>query len=172
MAGGCEQAALNLENMAFAKRRFKPPFNAVFAVLMTVLLFSLTTEGFAQQSGRIEGILYDNQPPVDNQRPVVVIGRVIASNRGQKYFAYPDMEGRFRFDLPTGSYTLKVESHGFKDYTIDQVNVGPDIEVKLTIILTPGPPVSGPLEPPNTSVEKIEKIDAPPAEKIGARKIQ
>ena len=135
----------------------------VNAAIITLLLVSLTTKVFAQQSGRIEISLHYDQFAIPT-------GCVNASNKGQRYFAYPDMNGRFRFDLPLGSYTFRIYSPGYNEQIVGQVDVEPGTEVKLIIALTPVPPNSGPLEVlPNTL---IERVDAPPAEKIAARKFQ
>ena len=138
-----------------------------------VLTCSLTvTPTFAQESGRVSGVI------VDPNNAVVVRGRVTVGNEKRKYIAYSDDNGRFQFDIPGGSYNLSVESAGFLRYVNEEIKVTQGSKDDLTVSLTIDPtPVciltveSGApwLEPPTSHL--IEKIDAPASERIKPRKI-
>jgi hypothetical protein len=86
--------------------RMKVRFTVVLAALVLGLLVNTPT--FAQESGRLSGVL------LDPQKAVVVRARVTVANEKRKYIAYSDDTGRFQFEIPTGSYKVSVESSGFE----------------------------------------------------------
>jgi hypothetical protein len=145
--------------------RMKVQFGVVLSAIMIAFSF-LSTPTFAQESGRLSGVL------LDPQNAVVVGARVTVANEKRKYIAYSDDIGRFQFETPTGSYKVSVDSSGFKQYMTDEITVAPGSKTDLSISLSP---VEGPIcilvVQPNVFTP-LAKTDAPAAEKIQPRKIQ
>ena len=136
----------------------------IFAALVFGLL--LNTPTFAQESGRLSGVL------LDPQNAVVVRALVTVANEKRKYIAYSDDTGRFQFEIPAGSYKVSVESHGFKQYITDEITVASSSKIDLSIPLSP---IEGPICILFVGLNvftPLAKIDAPAAEKIQPRKIQ
>jgi len=143
--------------------RMKVRFTLVFAALVLGLLVNTPT--FAQESGRLSGVL------LDPQNAVVVRALVTVANDKRKYIAYSDDTGRFQFEIPAASYKVSVEGFGFKQYITDEITVAPSSKIDLSIPLSP---IGGPIC--ILIVERVftplTKTDAPVAEKIQPRKIR
>ena len=72
---------------------------------------------FAQQTGRITGIVVDP----NGSRVVGAVVRI--ENADYKRTKRSDTEGRFELEAPAGTYELTVEQSGFKKFRLRDVRV-------------------------------------------------
>ena len=143
--------------------RMKVRFLLVFATLVLGLLVNTPT--FAQESGRLSGVL------LDPQNAVVVRALATVANDKRKYIAYSDDSGRFQFEIPAGSYKVSVDSSGFRQYVIE-ITVSAGWKNDLSISLLPATISYDDCYHCIGPFREIEKIDAPAPQEIPARKIQ
>ena len=106
---------------------------AKIILLVTVACASLS---FAQQSGRITGVVVD---PNDAR----VVGATIKiANADFKQMRRSDSEGKFELQAPAGVYNLTVEQSGFKKFRLRDVRVGAGTRELGNIKLEVAPPQS------------------------------
>jgi len=136
----------------------------LFVFVLVPGFLSGTTPSFAQESGRVSGVL------LDPNNAVVIKVRVTIFNELRTYTVYSDENGRFQFEVPDGSYKLSAEGLGFVQYKTDEIKVTPGSKTNVSIAFTPGGPVECKLDV--GEFRPIGKIDAPAPKKIQALKIR
>ena len=106
---------------------------AKIILLVIVVCSSLS---FAQQTGRITGIV------VDPNGARVVGATVRIDNADFKQSKSSDSEGRFELQAPAGTYDLTVEQSGFKKFRVRDFRVGTgtrEFNIKLEVATPPSP---------------------------------
>lgn len=96
-----------------------------------IIVSSISTSFSFSQTGNIHGLVYEN-----DTTDITAYANV--SSNGNKLESYSDSGGRFNFDsIPSGEYTLRVSSLGYRDTVLASVFLKPDSTLKLKIKLTP-----------------------------------
>ena len=114
-----------------------------------------------QDSVKVSGVLLD---PQDAR---VVSATIIFRNKSFNRKAYLNDGGVFEIRLPVGTYEFTVESHGFKTFRVESLEVKTEGIEGMTIQLEPTKephPIGG-------NEERIEPEKSPVGEKIKPRKI-
>lgn len=86
---------------------------------------------------RAKGIVRGRVVSLEDKTPIAG-ARVFV--RGAPVDAETDLQGRYEFDLPEGTYTLSAVHGDFSTQTIDDVVVPPNGEAQVAIELTPASP--------------------------------
>jgi iron complex outermembrane recepter protein len=104
------------------------------AKIILLVIIACASLSFAQQTGRITGIVVD----VNGSRVVGAAIRIESSDFKQTKRS--DDEGRFELEAPAGTYELTVEQSGFKKYRRRDVRVGSGTRELGNVQLEVAPP--------------------------------
>ena len=104
------------------------------AKIILLVVAACTTFSFAQQTGRITGIV------VDPNGSRVAGATVSVENADFKQTKRSDDEGGFELQAPAGTYELTVEQSGFKKFRLRDVRVGTGTRELGNIKLEVAPP--------------------------------
>ena len=106
------------------------------AKIILLVVVACASLSFAQQAGRITGVVVD---PNDAR----VVGAVVRiENADFKQTRRSDSEGKFELKAPAGTYELTVEQSGFKKFRLRDVRVGTETRELGKIKLEVAPPQS------------------------------
>ena len=106
------------------------------ARIILLVVVACASLSFAQQAGRITGVV------VDPNDALVVGATVKIENAGFKQTRRTDSEGKFELRAPAGTYELTVEQSGFKKFRLREVRVGTERRELGNIKLEVAPPQS------------------------------
>lgn len=119
------------------------------AKIILLVVVACATLSFAQQTGRITGIVVD---PNDAR---VVGAYITIENSEYKRTRRSNSEGKFELRVPSGAYNITVEQSGFKKFRLRDVRVGTETHELGNIKLEVAPPqtplkISGTSATPST----------------------
>ncbi len=129
---------------------------------LTLISLHQTSAAIEQEDGKVKGVL------LDHTEALIVYAEITFENEKLKRKAYTNGDGVFEISLPAGFYQFNVQSHGFKTFKIESVEINADAIIEMKVHLE-----IGPAERPHSFgfFERIEPQKAPICEKINPKKI-
>ena len=111
---------------------------AHYRLLLTLFLSVVTSISFAQTTGKVEGVVMDK-----NTQELIKGAQISVSNSTNKFLS--DLDGKFRIELPTGTYNITVKAPAYFELT------------KYNIVLTSGNAqvLSFELSPQENSIDEV-----------------